>query len=445
MTFHIDTTDTPLLTRMAYGLLVGGLLVGLSACGTGEPGLEETDTGALEVGQVAVQSTEERTVAPADRIVELNGLRGTLRLDGYDGNTAAWTFTKTARARDSTRARNLLQGLTVEEQGTEQRYTFALEGGTPDQSRIDVMGTLPKTAPLTVRRSSGVVDLSGLHGAVDVEQTHGNVRLEAMQGNVRIRVDNGDINVDWATLPVDAEVDLETQNGTIRITLPDTASTQLDVETTAGRVFSQGLSYNDRTLRASEAGYQFEGQLGAGEASIRARTTHGNIMLAARADTTNAAPDTTAPDDLAAPDTLIEDDTSPETTPDTTESDTTESDTTRASDDAAVSDDDGRDTVYTTVDEEPLPVGGLATLSEAATYPEEAAANEVAGRVYVQATVSPDGTVRDAAVLRGIGYGCDQEALRVVREATFEPAQRAGESVAARTTVWVQFTADDVS
>lgn len=418
-------------TRWISPIILTALIISLSACGTEEPGLEETESGVLEVGRVAMQSTEERTVAPADRTVELQGLRGALALRGHDDNTAVWTFAKTARARDSTRAQNVLRGIAVEERGTEQRYTFVLESGTPDQSRIDVNGTLPAAIPLTVRRSSGAIDLRDLQGAVDIEQTHGDVRLEAMQGSVRVRVDNGDIDGGWADWPSDAEVDLETQNGTIRITLPASIDAQITAETEAGRIFSRGLNYANRTLRASEAGYQFEGQLGEGGASIRARTTHGNIVLMARPDTANGAADTTAtePTDLAAPDTLIEGSDLPEATPDT-------SDANSPSEDAG---DAERDSVRTTVDTDATPVGGLAALQEAATYPEEAAENDIAGRVFVQAVVGADGTVREANVIRGLGYGCDQEALRVVREATFEPARVDGEAVPSRTTLWVQF------
>ncbi len=408
------------------------LVMGLSACGTDEPGLEETDRGALAVGQVAVQTTQERTVAPADRAVTLEGLRGALDLRAHSDDTAAWMFTKVARDRDSTRAQNILEGLTITERGSEERYTFDLQSSAPERSIIDVSGTLPASTPLTVRRSSGAVHLHGLRSAVDIEQTHGDVRVEAAEGAVRVRLNNGDITVDWATLSAGIEADLETENGTIRITLPDTASAQLDVATTAGRVFSQGLTYTERALQGSEAGYQFTGQLGTGAASIRARTTHGNIMLQARANDAHADTSGTAPTDLAAPDTLIERETLP-ADPDTTAS-SAPTPATPAS-----------DSVYTEVDTEAAPVGGLATLTEAATYPDEAAANDITGRVYVQATVNADGTVRTAELVRGIGYGCDEEALRVVRNASFEPGQRDEAPVASRITVWVQFGPADAS
>ena len=106
-------------------------------------------------------------------------------------------------------------------------------------------------------------------------------------------------------------------------------------------------------------------------------------------------------------------------------------------------DEETGDRVYTVVDQEPSPVGGLSALTQNASYPERAARRGVEGRVYVQATINPDGTVRETELIRGIGYGCDREAMRVVRQAEFEPAQVSGRAVAARTTVWVQFSLGD--
>jgi TonB family protein len=99
--------------------------------------------------------------------------------------------------------------------------------------------------------------------------------------------------------------------------------------------------------------------------------------------------------------------------------------------------------IYTVVDQEASPVGGLSALTRNASYPDRAVRRGVEGRVYVRAVVNADGSVREAELIRGIGYGCDREALRVVRQAEFEPAQVSGRAVASRTTVWVQFSLDD--
>jgi protein TonB len=49
-------------------------------------------------------------------------------------------------------------------------------------------------------------------------------------------------------------------------------------------------------------------------------------------------------------------------------------------------------------------------------YPREAVQNEVQGTVYVRFVVDTDGSLSQATVVRGIGFGCDEEALRIVRK-----------------------------
>jgi TonB family protein len=99
--------------------------------------------------------------------------------------------------------------------------------------------------------------------------------------------------------------------------------------------------------------------------------------------------------------------------------------------------------VYTTVDQPPQVKGGLGSLTEDASYPQAARDLGLEGRVYVQAVVNPDGSVREAEIVRGLGDALDQEALRVVENAEFTPGTYNGDPVPARKTVWIQFQIQD--
>lgn len=48
-------------------------------------------------------------------------------------------------------------------------------------------------------------------------------------------------------------------------------------------------------------------------------------------------------------------------------------------------------------------------------YPEEAKEKEISGRVLVSFIVEKDGSIADVKVVKGIGGGCDEEAVRVVK------------------------------
>jgi TonB family protein len=73
-------------------------------------------------------------------------------------------------------------------------------------------------------------------------------------------------------------------------------------------------------------------------------------------------------------------------------------------------------------------------------YPEEARKHNIQGNVRVEFTVMPDGKLAGFMIKRGLGYGCDEEALRLVQEGpAWKPALANGKKVEKRITVFVPF------
>ena len=56
-------------------------------------------------------------------------------------------------------------------------------------------------------------------------------------------------------------------------------------------------------------------------------------------------------------------------------------------------------------------------------YPLIAKKNKIEGKVYLKFKINPKGKTYDVIVLRGIGYGCDKEAQRIVSLLKYEPAK----------------------
>jgi len=90
--------------------------------------------------------------------------------------------------------------------------------------------------------------------------------------------------------------------------------------------------------------------------------------------------------------------------------------------------------VFTIVEEMPAFPGGEAErnkfLAENIQYPQQATENGIQGTVYVSFVVDSKGNVTDVKILRGIGGGCDEEALRVVRMMPkWHPGKQNGKNV----------------
>ena len=74
-------------------------------------------------------------------------------------------------------------------------------------------------------------------------------------------------------------------------------------------------------------------------------------------------------------------------------------------------------------------------------YPQMAKESGIQGRVFVTFVVERDGRVTDVRVLRGIGGGCDEEAIRVVENMPkWTPGKQRGKSVRVQYNLPVKFT-----
>ena len=65
-------------------------------------------------------------------------------------------------------------------------------------------------------------------------------------------------------------------------------------------------------------------------------------------------------------------------------------------------------------------------IKENIVYPEQAISNRAEGLVYVKYTVNNNGEIVAVEVAKGIGYGCDDEAIRVIRLLVYEPVRNRG-------------------
>lgn len=90
--------------------------------------------------------------------------------------------------------------------------------------------------------------------------------------------------------------------------------------------------------------------------------------------------------------------------------------------------------VFTIVEEMPAFPGGEAErnkfLAANIQYPQQATENGIQGTVYVSFVVDSKGNVTEVKILRGIGGGCDEEALRVVKMMPkWHPGKQNGKNV----------------
>ncbi|MBX2946766.1 MAG: energy transducer TonB [Cyclobacteriaceae bacterium] len=102
------------------------------------------------------------------------------------------------------------------------------------------------------------------------------------------------------------------------------------------------------------------------------------------------------------------------------------------------------DKIFLVVEQSAAPKGGMAAfydyVSKNINYPAQARRMNIEGKVFVEFVVDKDGTLTNFVVVKGIGAGCDEEALRIIQSAPpWTPAKQRGKPVRQRMVLPIYF------
>jgi TonB family protein len=105
---------------------------------------------------------------------------------------------------------------------------------------------------------------------------------------------------------------------------------------------------------------------------------------------------------------------------------------------------EGENQILTIVEEQAAPVGGMSAfykyVREEMKYPAQARKMQVEGRVFCEFVVNRDGSIQDVRIIRGIGTGCDEEAIRIIQaSAPWKPGKQRGKPVRSKFNVAIVF------
>ncbi|MGV3560998.1 energy transducer TonB [Larkinella arboricola] len=100
--------------------------------------------------------------------------------------------------------------------------------------------------------------------------------------------------------------------------------------------------------------------------------------------------------------------------------------------------------IFTVVEQNPEFPGGMSALgqflSKNIRYPPAASRANVSGRVFVSFVVNTDGSIQDVTVLKGLGFGTDEEAMRVVKAMPkWRPGKQSGRPVRVKYNLPINF------
>jgi len=235
----------------------------------------------------------------------LRNVNGSVTLDAWDRNEVRVEADKEVKAGSDAEAKKIMGEVRIEVQPSagglrvETKLPKRDGGGfldwlTGHDSSVNVKYRVhvPRQAAVDAGSVNGHVALTGTHGRAKLETTNGGIKATGVDGNldlettngtiaatgvtgtVKADTTNGGIELQFANVPRQGDLDLSTTNGGVTVKLPRGAAVSVDAATSNGRVHS------DFTVAGGEPGkHHLTGDINGGGSKLHIRTTNGGVHL----------------------------------------------------------------------------------------------------------------------------------------------------------------------
>lgn len=215
----------------------------------------------------------------AGRSLQIDGRQnGSIRVHAWDGDSVRVSARLQANARSDADARDLLADVRVVADGR----GVSAEGPSGSRYReewsVSYVVWVPRNFDLSLEANNGSLGVDGVNGRLQLRTMNGSVGLSDVGGEVRARTQNGSLNVSlsgrrWTGSGLDAE----TQNGSVRLAIPENYAAQLETGTVNGSIrIDFPITVQGRISRRLTL------PLNGGGPAIRAITTNGTVRISRR-------------------------------------------------------------------------------------------------------------------------------------------------------------------
>jgi hypothetical protein len=218
--------------------------------------------------------------------IEIKGVNGAIQATGHSGDQVEVVATRRGRRSDP----ESVQIKTFEHEGgiticalypssdaARPNECLAGEKGRMNSKNNDVsvefVVKVPAGVRLSARTVNGAVQATGLSADVSAETVNGSVTVET-SGVARAETVNGSVQATMGRADWSSDLAFKTVNGSIRLTLPASASTTVSAETVNGSIVSDfTVSDGTKTRR------RLTGTIGGGGRAMSLETVNGSIHI----------------------------------------------------------------------------------------------------------------------------------------------------------------------
>lgn len=180
-----------------------------------------------------------------------------------------------ATAESESRAREIANLVRINQDAAQLQADGPSGLGRREGWHVSYRLAVPSQASLSLRTVNGGISINAVDGRIDFRTTNGGVKLAGLAGEVTGRTTNGgiDVDLDGATWRGEG-LQVETNNGGVRLAIPEHYSARLETSTVNGRLnIDFPVTMQGRLDRSVQA------DLGAGGPPIRVKTSNGGVRV----------------------------------------------------------------------------------------------------------------------------------------------------------------------
>jgi hypothetical protein len=216
----------------------------------------------------------EDTIASVSALDIDPGRNGSVRIRGSERSGMRLRTRVEAHAETEARARELVDAVRVTTASGRIRSDGMMTLRN-EQWATSFYLDVPRTINAAINTHNGGITLEDFAGSALMRAVNGAITLTRVGGDLRGQTQNGGLRIELGGTRWDGKgLDVETHNGSVRLTLPATYSAELETGTVHGHV-----AIDFPMLIHSGQQRVFTTTLGSGGARIRAMTTNGSVSV----------------------------------------------------------------------------------------------------------------------------------------------------------------------
>jgi hypothetical protein len=201
---------------------------------------------------------------------------GGVSVTGWDRDSVHVSARIVAMARSDADAERYLKDVRISSEGGTIRASGSSHADEDVHQIVSYDVYVPRHMDLDLRAHNGGLRVEAVTGKMSLETVNGGLSLDGAGGDVRAYAQNGGLNVRLTGKHWDgAGLDAQTQNGGVRLAVPEGYSARLETGTVNG-----GIRTDIPITVSGRISQRINLTLGSGGAPVRATTTNGGVIIA---------------------------------------------------------------------------------------------------------------------------------------------------------------------